>query len=47
MERVLRPRISVEVLVYLDDVLLFASDAAAMIDTIHEVLQLLMSTEPK
>lgn len=33
----------VDVLVYLDDVLMFASDAAALVDAIREVLQLLMS----
>jgi hypothetical protein len=42
MERILGDRIGVDVLVYLDDVLLFASEATALVKSIREVLQLLI-----
>lgn len=40
MERILGPQNAVDVVVYFDDVLMFALDAAVLIDTIPEVLQL-------
>lgn len=47
MEQVLGIRIGVDVLVYLNDVLLFASEAAALGKTIREVLQLLIQAKLK
>lgn len=42
MERVLIDRIGIDVLVYLDDVLMLAADATALVNTIRVVLQLLI-----
>lgn len=47
MERILGHSIGVDVLVYLYDVLLFASGAAALVKTIRKVLQLLIRAELK
>lgn len=39
MERILSNRIEIDVLLYLDDVLLFAADETALINVIRAVLQ--------
>lgn len=44
IERIFLPRIGINVLVYLDDILMFASNVAELVDIIHDVLQLLISS---